>query len=144
TRVQFLTGAFEPAVAKKVRPDRMVRPADPHEALTGTVTDFVLLDDDDDTPEHLDPFYADRPFPQPRPMDPASYGEAVTQTLLDDLAAAQQTAGGAMVLAAPPRTRGVVRALPKFPRLAGGTVYREIRQPRAAEMDFSLQAEAAN
>src|SRR5436190_283987 len=48
TRILFQTGPFEAAPPRaEPRPDRLIRPADPHEALTGTVTDFVLLDDEE-------------------------------------------------------------------------------------------------
>jgi predicted component of type VI protein secretion system len=143
TRIEYHAGAFEPAPYRAARrADKLVRPADPHEALSGTVTDFVLLDDEDESSgDEVEAFFADRPFPQPRPRDPASYGEAVTQSLLEELASASRGEGGGgvatMELARP---RAVVRAA--LPRPAARTVYREVRMPRAIGMDFSLQADA--
>ena len=133
TRIVYHTGPFEPAPYRAPRIDRLVRPADPHEALTGTVTDFVLVEED---PEDEDVFVTDRPFPQPRPLDPASYSEPEVETLLEELASSFGGEGGGGTALARPRT--VARALPRVMK----PIYREIRRP--SETDLSLQVDARN
>jgi hypothetical protein len=44
TKMSFYAGAFIPPVAGTVRKSKLVRPADPHEALNGTVSDFVYVE----------------------------------------------------------------------------------------------------
>jgi len=46
TWIAFYADEFVPAPARARRPERVVRPADPIEALTGTVTGFVLADEE--------------------------------------------------------------------------------------------------
>lgn len=141
TRIVYCTGPFEPALDQPPRPDRLVRPADPHEALSGTVTDFVLVDDDDESGNDIDVFDG-RPYPQPRPLDPVSYSEPEIETLLKELASgawshengAAGAAGGTAL--APVRT--VARALPRVPK----TIYKEIRRASRVETDLSLQVDA--
>ena len=51
TWLTFRTGKFEPAPPEvKKRTTRLVRPADPHEALSGTVADFIYVDRDEKSP----------------------------------------------------------------------------------------------
>ena len=64
TWLEYHAGAFAPAPAEKAKKSRMVRPADPFEALNGTVTDFVYRDPDQ-APD-------DGEFtPSPEPLAPA-------------------------------------------------------------------------
>jgi predicted component of type VI protein secretion system len=153
TRIVYLTGVFEPVKQRSPRADRIVRPADPHEALTGTVTDFVLLDEEfsAETGES----YTDHPFPQPRPLDPVFENETCAPALVDDVASsfwcrqgdesdvATATATGSMmttVLVASPCL--TMRALPR--RMSAKPIYREFRRGRAGETDLSLQADAVS
>lgn len=54
TIMTFHAGAFEPP-AVQPNPNRIVRPSDPSEALHGTVSGFVLTDEDvDDAPTHAE------------------------------------------------------------------------------------------
>jgi hypothetical protein len=138
TRIVFHTSPFEPAPQRPPRADRLVRPADPHEALSGTVTDFVLVDEHDDPADSIH-FSSDRPYPQPRPLEPESYAAPEVASLLEQLAfgrdhraAADNGAGLAVT-----QTRTVARALPRVK-----PIYREIRQ-RSTEPDLSLQVDTA-
>ena len=137
TRISYHTTAFEAAPPGSARKsNRIVRPADPHEALTGTVTDFVLLEEEDFAPETL----SSLPTPQPRPMEPV-LDEQASQENQDDLASSfwgSQT--GATNLAVATRTRAVARALPRLP--AAKPIYRELRRTSRGETDLSLQADA--
>ena len=155
TRIVYHTGVFEPAKQKSPRADRIVRPADPHEALTGTVTDFVLLDEGEFSPETIES-YTDHPFPQPRPLDPVAENEtSAPAALIDDVASsfwcrqgnesdvATATMTGSMTtteLVATPRL--TMRALPR--RLPFKPIYREIRRSKANETDLSLQADTVS
>ncbi len=136
TRITYHTTPFEPApYGAAPRSNRIVRPADPHEALTGTVTDFVLLEEEDFAPEAL----SSLPTPQPRPMEPV-LDEATPQESEDDLASSfwgSQT--GATNLGVAARTRAVARALPRLP---AKPIYRELRRTSRSETDLSLQADA--
>ena len=73
TRIVFYTGAFEPAPERVVRINRIIRPGTAP-ALTGTVTDFLLVDDEESSADDYD--YGDRPYPQPRAVDPLSGPDA--------------------------------------------------------------------
>jgi predicted component of type VI protein secretion system len=142
TRLEYRTGPFEAGEQRPARRDRLVRPADPHEALSGTVTDFVLLDDEGGQGMEEDPFFRDRPYPQPRPFDPAT--DPVAEELLEALAAAANWSGGnggGVATAERVGSRTVVRAQVRPP---ARPVYREVRTSarRAVDMDFSLQADA--
>jgi predicted component of type VI protein secretion system len=142
TRIAYHTGPFEPAPERIVRTSRLVRPADPHEALTGTVTDFVLVDDEESGRDEIES-YTDHPFPQPRPLDPVTDAEPVAASSFDDVASSfwcregdATSAIATEVLASP---RVTMRALP---RLKLKPIYREIRRSSATETDLSLQADA--
>jgi pSer/pThr/pTyr-binding forkhead associated (FHA) protein len=141
TRIEYFTSLFEPPPYPAPRSERLVRPADPHEALSGTVTDFVLVDDEEAGAE-VDLFDG-RPFPQPRPLDPVSYAEPEIETLLKELASSGSsrenagTTGEAVGTAVAP-ARTVTRALPRVPK----TIYKEIRRATRGEADLSLQVDA--
>jgi hypothetical protein len=152
TRIVYHTGVFEPAKQRSPRADRIVRPADHHEALTGTVTDFVLLDEEPADLQTIES-YTDHPFPQPRPLDPALEPQAAAPAQVDDVASsfwcrqgdstdvATATQTGSLTttaLVATPRL--TMRALPR--RLPTKPIYREIRQRGVRDTDLSLQADA--
>jgi pSer/pThr/pTyr-binding forkhead associated (FHA) protein len=65
TRLTFKAGAF--VSTTKVKTRGLIRPADPHEALAGTVTGMVLCE-----PGETEK-YEGMPVPQPRPSDPKSF-----------------------------------------------------------------------
>jgi len=65
TRLTYRAGAFVPTAKVKTR--GLIRPADPHEALAGTVTGMVLCE-----PGETEK-YEGMPCPQPRPSDPRSF-----------------------------------------------------------------------
>lgn len=139
TRIVFHAGPFEPAPDRVVRINRIIRPADPHEALTGTVTDFVLVDDEELAGEEAS--YGDRPYPQPRPLDPTGPEEASASFQTEPASSFWCTDDSAkdassLVLARP---RTALRALPKFP---GKPIHREIKRRAEADTDLSLQADA--
>jgi pSer/pThr/pTyr-binding forkhead associated (FHA) protein len=143
TRIVFYTGAFEPAPERKPRTDRIVRPADPHEALSGTVTDFVLIEEHlpQDEIEHRG---GELPIPQPRPHDEANAeGATAAETRSDDLASSfwyregDASAGTSTANAVAPM-RTVARALPRVPAKA---MNRLPRRAASGETDLSLQVD---
>jgi len=143
TRIVYYTGAFEPAPQRIIRSSRLVRPADPHEALTGTVTDFVLVEDEASERDEVESS-TDHPFPQPRLLDPVTAdAEPVAQSSFDDVASSfwcregDATSAVATEVLASPRVTS--RALP---RLKVKPIYREIRRSVATDTDLSLQADA--
>ena len=139
TRIVFYTGAFEPAPERVVRINRIIRPADPHEALTGTVTDFLLVDDEESSADDYD--YGDRPFPQPRAVDPVSAemsGDGFQNEQPSSPWCVSDSSGDEAATAIAARPRAVVRALPRFPVRP---VYREIRPKADNETELSLQAD---
>ena len=171
TRMIYFAGEYVPPPhgRRAKDPDRVVRPADPHEALSGTVTDFVLLDEhagNASNPEADDD--GGMPSPQPRPVDPESYGSATVESLINDLAssvwerehesereypsssALEESAGGAQLTnnengvatvttVARPRIRA--RPLPRV--ISPAADYRQLPRRLAAETDLSLQADEA-
>jgi predicted component of type VI protein secretion system len=139
TRIIFYTGTFEPAPERVVRVNRIIRPADPHEALTGTVTDFILVDDEESAPEEID--FANRPYPQPRPFEPvgsdASPDVFQTEQPQSPWCSSDSSSEEASI-AIVARPRASLRALPRFPRQA---VYREIRSRMDQQEELVLQAD---
>jgi predicted component of type VI protein secretion system len=139
TRVLFHTGPFEPAAEKRPpRTDRLVRPADPHEALSGTVTDFILLEEEE-TDQHAEDGRASAPFPQPRAFDPATQHGGSTPLSQEDVASSFWCREGegsehAPEVSAAAQTRVTARALPRIK-----PIYREIH--RTAQTDLSLQVD---
>jgi pSer/pThr/pTyr-binding forkhead associated (FHA) protein len=140
TRIVFYTGPFEPAPERVVRVNRIIRPADPHEALTGTVTEFLLVDDEESPAEEYD--YGDMPYPQPRAVDPLAaampldgFQEQPSSPWCVSDSSDAQTATAMAV-----RPRSVVRALPRFPTKP---VFREIRPRVDNEAELSLQVESS-
>lgn len=55
TRITFLIGEFEPMPESARKKDRLIRPADPHEALSGTVAAFVFNEREHESSEEFDP-----------------------------------------------------------------------------------------
>ena len=142
TRIIFYTTEFEPAPERKPRTDRIVRPADPHEALSGTVTDFVYVEEHEPHDEIDHHPQAELPAPKPRPLDPASCSEPQVESLINDLAssfwyrqgdATAPSADGAATTHTLAPTRTVARALPRVPARALNRIPREV--------DFSLQVD---
>ena len=139
TRVLFHTGPFEAAGEKRPpRTDRLVRPADPHEALSGTVTDFIFVEEEHD--EHADD-HVPGPFPQPRAFDPAAQHGGSTPLAQEDVASSFWCREGegsepAPATALATQTRATVRALPRIK-----PIYREIRR---VETDLSLQVDSVS
>jgi hypothetical protein len=143
TRIVYYTGPFEPAPERTPRPDRIVRPADPHEALSGTVTDFVLVEEEhvahDEIEHHQRP--GGHPVPQPRAVDTATNLAPSQEAPAADLASSFWYRQGDPTYeplithtAAPVRT--VARALPRVPAKA---MNRLPRRATSGETDLSLQ-----
>jgi hypothetical protein len=78
TRMTFKAGAFEPAPAGTKRRD-IVRPADPTEALAGTVAGFLLVEPGEVERE------AGAPVPQPRPPEPTAYASEDVYGMLNEI-----------------------------------------------------------
>jgi pSer/pThr/pTyr-binding forkhead associated (FHA) protein len=81
TTVRFYTGNLKPApVSKKPSNGSRRRPADPFEALSGTVTDFEFK------PDGPERDVSRLPTPAPQPADPASYQNEDVYSLLTEIA----------------------------------------------------------
>ena len=81
TQLKFYTGSLRSAPApKKPATPRPKRTADPMEALSGTVADFVF------EPEGPKRDLSRLPTPLPKPADPASYGDEDVYTMLTEIA----------------------------------------------------------
>jgi pSer/pThr/pTyr-binding forkhead associated (FHA) protein len=74
-QVSFHAGEFVPAPKGSTRP-RDVRPADPNEALSGTVLGFQLFDMEEDS--RVSGF----PIPKPRPSEPPSYRQEAGESIV--------------------------------------------------------------
>src|SRR5439155_8163015 len=75
----FKAGAFVPS-AKPPRPRAVARPADPSEALAGTVSGMVVCE-----PGEVESAPAGRPFPQPRPNDPSAYAREDVYGMINEI-----------------------------------------------------------
>jgi pSer/pThr/pTyr-binding forkhead associated (FHA) protein len=78
-QVSFHAGAFVPAPKNATRP-RDTRPADPNEALSGTVLGFQLFDMEEDS--RVSGF----PIPKPRPSEPPSYRQEADESIVAQMA----------------------------------------------------------
>lgn len=78
SQVCFRSGKFEPATWKV--PRRSARPANPQEAMAGTVFGFQLFDMEEDS--RVSGF----PIPKPRPAEPASYRRGEAGSLVSEIA----------------------------------------------------------
>jgi hypothetical protein len=78
-RLTFRAGPFEPA-PPGTRRRELVRPADPTEALAGTVAGFTLVE-----PGEVER-QAGAPIPQPRPPEPTSYAAEDVYGMLSEIA----------------------------------------------------------
>ena len=77
TRLTFKAGEF--VSSKKVKTRGLIRPADPHEALAGTVTGMVLCE-----PGETET-YEGMPVPQPRPSDPKSFANDDVYGMINEI-----------------------------------------------------------
>ena len=81
TTVRFYTGNLKPApIIKKPSNGNRRRPADPFEALSGTVTDFEFK------PDGPERDISRLPTPAPQPADPVSYQNEDLYSLLTEIA----------------------------------------------------------
>ena len=172
TRMIYFGGAFVPATHGRKPPDadRVVRPSDPHEALSGTVTDFVFVEEEEpgETPapaEGDDGF----PSPQPRTNEPESRESPTLESFLSDMASSvwvrerdpERNYPPSSSALEPgqhsprvatddaPQERAVSGSRVKakaLPRVVGSkrAVYREVPKRQKTEADLSLQADAAS
>ena len=88
TSIRFLKGTFEPAAAEPSTPARRAggiqRPADPFEALAGTVSDFVF-EPAPGAPAAPSTPASNPPTPRPGPREPASYGREDIRAFVTEL-----------------------------------------------------------
>jgi pSer/pThr/pTyr-binding forkhead associated (FHA) protein len=81
TQVKFYAGSMQAAPApRKAASDRRKRPADPFEALSGTVAAFEF---DSGLPKRD---LSKLPTPLPKPADPASYSDEDVYTMITEIA----------------------------------------------------------
>jgi hypothetical protein len=125
TWVEFVQGAFEPAPPGTAAPKKAktVRPADPHEALAGTISDFVYIEPDGSAQE-----FDGTPSPMPHAE---SNGSLHGPSALDELS---ESVSGISVVA-PPKLK---------PKRLATTVRVTLpdRIIQSAHTDLSLQADA--
>lgn len=79
TQVKFHAGSLRAAPVRKAAPTKR-RPADPFEALSGTVADFEYV------AEHPPRDLSRLPTPRPQPADPASYSDEDVYAMLTEIA----------------------------------------------------------
>jgi hypothetical protein len=79
TRLTFMAADYVPP-ASHVRRRGVIRPADPDEALAGTVTGMVLCEPSE--VEKCESF----PYPQPRPSDPKAYAHEDLYGMIEQIA----------------------------------------------------------
>lgn len=83
TRVRFRTGPFEPSTTEPgISRGMAARPVDPHEALAGTVSGFILVEPD---AAELEGRMPSSPRPMPKPPEPAAYRTEDVYGMLSDM-----------------------------------------------------------
>lgn len=80
TTIRFYTGTLKPAPITKKPSSNRRRPADPFEALSGTVSDFEFK------PDGPERDISRLPTPAPKPADPVSYANEDVYSLLTEIA----------------------------------------------------------
>ena len=82
TQVKFYAGKFRPGTSNGASTNQAnrKRPADPFEALSGTVEAFEYK------PEHGERDLSRLPMPKPKPSDPAAYADEDVYSLLTEIA----------------------------------------------------------
>ncbi len=119
TWLTFKTGAFVPASPEvKKRTSKLVRPADPHEALSGTVADFIYVQPEDRCQE-----FDGTPSPHGR----KTTAEKGARSPLNDLSSSWDS-----IVATASRPKRMARP---FPRAVG-----ELNSQAHQASDMSLQA----
>jgi hypothetical protein len=143
TRVTFKAGAFEPAAPGTKRRE-IVRPADPTEALAGTVAGFILVEPGEVERE------AGAPVPQPRPPEPSAYASEDVYGMLNEIASSswdsiQEQASRPLVKERPlPRPNGFrpVTVAPRRNRVAF-SLQAPVAEPTATSPSTSIETPAA-
>ncbi|HEY8665884.1 MAG TPA: FHA domain-containing protein, partial [Tepidisphaeraceae bacterium] len=137
TYLTFYAGAFVPA-PQGARKPKMVRPADPHEALTGTVTGFVFVDADVHANSEESRQLLDLALAANRPHTTSS--GFTTQPLTSDPAS---SSWDSIIANASQQKRGM-RPMPRpIPRPHGMPMPERIAAPQDSssfEADMALQA----
>ena len=126
TRMTFKAGAFEPAPVGTKRRD-IVRPADPTEALAGTVAGFLLVEPGEVERE------AGAPVPQPRPPEPTAYASEDVYGMLNEIVSSSWDS----IMAQASRPLVMERPLPRPSGYREAPTVAAARRPRVA---FCLQA----
>lgn len=129
TAVRFRTGPFVPSSSPK--PSEFKRPADPFEALAGTVTDFVYRPAAPIGPTGL-PF----PAPRPSPREPAAYVKEDVRSLVCELVSSSWDS----------IYEGASRPDPMVAhaRAAAERAVGRKKRPREPQIDLALQVEVAD
>lgn len=128
TRMTFRTGPFEPAPSG-VKRRELARPADPTEALAGTVAGFILVE-----PGEVERA-AGAPVPQPRPPEPTAFASEDVYGMLNEIASSSWDS----IMAQASRPLVMERPLP---RPSGYRAAPPVA--RHGRVAFSLQAPAAD
>ena len=130
TYLEFRAGSFVPSKTK-ARKNKVIRPADPHEALTGTVSDFVLAESGEDTQE-----FDGAPSPPSRPGGPAATKTAAAASVSSVLDEISSSWDSIVATASRPVPR-----LRNMPRPRPVEAERGVRR-RRPEPDLTLHATA--
>lgn len=128
TAVRFRTGALVPAPSPSS--SALQRPADPFEALAGTVTDFVYR------PAPIGPTGLPFPAPRPSPREPAAYVQEDVRSLVSELVSSSWDS----------IYEGASRPDPMVAhaRAAAERAVGRKKRPREPQVDVALQVEAAD
>ena len=119
TWLTFMSGPFIPAPPEtKLQMSKLVRPADPHEALSGTVADFLYVQPDDRRQD-----FDGAPSPQAR----RAAGDHAPQSPLNDLSSSWDS-----IVATAVRPNRMARPIPRSTD--------ELKRLSSRDMDFALQA----
>jgi len=132
TWLTYHAGKLVPAREGTVRKSKLVRPADPHEALTGTVNDFVYVEPDPGS-EEFDG--------SPSPVGPSTRSTTAKASTLESGTALQELSSSwDSIVATASRPSRVPRPSPR-PVSHSVAAKRQVR--RQAEPDLTLHASTA-
>ena len=131
----FHSGAFVPSPADKMRKSKLVRPADPHEALSGTVSDFVYSEPDPAAQE-----FDGLPSPV-RPVKPGSASIETGGTILREISSSWDSI---VATASLPNRLGRPRPRPMPDASTGKAAVGKLQMRRRTDADLSLQLSTAH
>lgn len=136
TRIIFKSGPFAPPPPEVAQRKASRRPADPIEALSGTVMGFELTDMEENSRA------TGFPIPRPRPVEPASYRRENVDGMVTQMATSSGQYDLALRESPPPPGAAVATITPAREVRIREAEIRASREPHGSNLDVATHAAA--